>query len=161
MTNRMMPAGMIHCTLAVLTIGFGCAALALADEGSAPSTPGDQGVEERAVPRIGSPGGLFPKTGVAQGFVLQGSQIIAKPGYVLERRPDGSVVARQATGAYRGLSSKFECNCPNTKDGRSQGTCEPSASGDIAVCSKSPGEPCRVDCGWKAGLTSPVPIRPQ
>jgi hypothetical protein len=152
MTNRMMP-GMIHCTLTALMIGLGCASLALADGGPAASTPGDQGVEERAVPQFGTSG----KTGVTQGFVLQDSQIVAKPGYVLERRPDGSVVARQITSGGRGSSYKLDCTCP----GKGGGDCVPSSSGDVAVCSKSASDPCRNECTWAPGLTSPLQLRPQ
>lgn len=79
----------------------------------------------------------------AKGIVIQGNQLKAMPGYVLEKGPNKQMLARPAKG---GLGFGAECGC---RDGT--GMCDMAAQDDVAVCSKAPSAPCSGQCAWKLG----------
>jgi hypothetical protein len=85
-----------------------------------------------------SPGVLAPKV---TGFAVQGNQLKAMTGYVLEKGPNNQVMARRAGGGGLGAISAT-CGCSKA------GSCDASSSGDVAVCSKSAGNPCLGACEW-------------
>lgn len=68
-------------------------------------------------------------------------QVKAKPGFVLERGPANQLMVRRAGGGG-GLGSTANCTCSK------QGNCDWSASGDVAICSKSTNLPCNGSCEW-------------
>jgi len=94
-------------------------------------------VQERAVPRMGGAGVLTPKTGA---LIVQGNQIKAAPGYVLEKGRNNRVAARKAGG---GIESAIDCKCEG-----GTGNCGLSHTDTIAVCSVSPSGPCSGTCKW-------------
>ena len=67
-------------------------------------------------------------------------QLKAKPGFVLERGPTNELMVRRAGGG--GLGSTASCSCSK------EGNCSWSASGDVAICSKSTNLPCNGSCEW-------------
>lgn len=104
---------------------------------------GSEDVKERAVPRTGRPGVVAPKTG---GLIVQGNQLKATPGYVLEKGPNNQVSARRL-GVDGGITK--ECRCTG-----GTGNCGVGTSGPIAVCSISPSGPCNGSCTWEDPIPS-------
>ncbi len=100
-------------------------------------------VKERAVPRMGAAGALVPKTG---GLTVQGNQLKAAPGYVLEKGPNNQVSAKRL-GVDGGITK--ECRCTG-----GTGNCGVATSGPVAVCSISPSGPCNGSCTWEDPLPS-------
>lgn len=100
-------------------------------------------VQERAVPRLGGVGVMTPKTG---GLIVQGNQLKAAPGYVLEKGPNNQVSARRM-GVDGGITK--ECRCTG-----GTGNCGVATSGPIAVCSISPSGPCNGSCTWEDPIPS-------
>ena len=113
-------------------------ASAATGEGSSP--PDD--VQERAVPRMGAPGMPPPQF---EGGVLEGNRLRIKPGYTLERKPDGTAMLRPSGG---GSGFKMSCRCTKT------GGCFMQADSHSAWCSS---DGCKGDCQMRVitGLTSP------
>lgn len=107
-------------------------------EGSNP--PGD--VQERAVPRMAPPGMPVPQF---EGGVLEGNRLRIKPGYTLERKPDGTAMLRPSGG---GNGFKMSCRCTKT------GGCFMQADSHSAWCT---GDTCKGNCQMRVitGLTSP------
>jgi hypothetical protein len=96
-------------------------------------------VQERALPRMTVPGAAVSPN--PQGAMIQGNQLKAAPGYVLEKGPKNQVAARKASGGGLGITK--ECKC----DGGT-GNCGVSSTDTIAVCSVSPSGPCSGTCKW-------------
>lgn len=92
---------------------------------------------------VGAGTALAAESVSAKGLVIQGNQLKAMPGYVLEKGPNKRMLARPARG---GLGFGAECGC---RDGT--GMCDMAAQGDVAVCSKAPSAPCSGQCTWKLG----------
>ena len=78
-----------------------------------------------------------------KGIAIQGNQLKATPGYVLEKGPNKQVLARPARG---GLGFTANCGCSG-----GTGMCDMAAQDDVAVCSKAPSAPCSGQCTWKLG----------
>lgn len=108
------------------------------DEGSNP--PED--VQERAVPRMGVPG--MPAQQF-EGGVLEGNRLRIKPGYTLERHPDGTAMLRPSGG---GNGFKMSCRCTKT------GGCMMQADSHSAWCTP---DGCTGDCQMRVvtGFASP------
>lgn len=112
------------------------------------STPSGEGsnppddVQERAVPRMGAPGMPPPQF---EGGVLEGNRLRIKPGYTLERKPDGTAMLRPSGG---GNGFKMSCRCTKT------GGCFMQADTHSAWCTP---DSCKGDCQMRVitGLTSP------
>jgi hypothetical protein len=112
------------------------------------STPSGEGsnppddVQERAVPRMGAPGMPAPQF---EGGVLEGNRLRIKPGYTLERKPDGTAMLRPSGG---GNGFKMSCRCTKT------GGCFMQADTHSAWCTP---DGCKGDCQMRVitGLTSP------
>ena len=148
MTYSTTYTGIFGLTFLTMAIGFGGTATVWADEPTKPSEGSDQGVRERAVPGMRAPGVvpgaiLAPKP---EGAMIQGNRLTAAPGFVLQKGPNNTVSAKRAGGASS--SSSWSCSCKGTG-----GSCDGSATGDVAVCSKTPGSPCLGECQWKAGIS--------
>jgi hypothetical protein len=84
---------------------------------------------------------------VRQSAIVQGDQLKASPGFVLEVQGDNQVSARRAAGGL-GADGAWTCSC--TGGG---GSCDATSSGDIAVCHKSSSAPCLGTCGWDVNVT--------
>lgn len=84
---------------------------------------------------------LLLKVAPGSGFVAQGSKLVAQPGFHFNMKGSNAVTAMRIGGG--GLGASLECVCI----GR-HGLCDASASDDVAVCSKSPTEPCTGNCRW-------------
>lgn len=100
-------------------------------------------VQERAVPRLGGAAVMTPKRG---GLVVQGNQLKAAPGYVLESGLNNQVTARRL-GVDGGITK--ECRCTG-----GTGNCGVATSGPVAVCSISPSGPCNGSCTWEDPIPS-------
>jgi len=98
-------------------------------------------VQERGMPRMAAPGGATSKT---EGVIVQGNQLKAAPGYVLEPGPKNQVTARRL-GVDGGITK--ECRCTG-----GSGNCGVATSGPVAVCSISPSGPCNGSCTWEDPL---------
>ena len=75
-------------------------------------------------------------------ITVLGNQLKAKPGYILEKGPNNTVVARQIGGAP-GTSVTLQCLCGST------GFCKEDHAKDVAVCYKDALGPCQTKCAWK------------
>jgi hypothetical protein len=116
----------------------------VADASTAPgegSNPPDD-VQERAVPHMTPPGMPAPKF---EGGVLEGNRLRIKPGYTLERKPDGTALLRPSGG---GNGFKMSCRCTKT------GGCFMQADSHSAWCTP---DGCKGDCQMRVitGITSP------
>jgi hypothetical protein len=87
-----------------------------------------------------------------QGVTVQGSQLKAMPGYVLEKRANNEMTARRRAGG--GIEITFTCGCAN---GTGECSGRTSDVGDIAVCSKSANAPCSGQCAWTQRVKVPPP----
>lgn len=139
--------GRVRFVLSAVAIGsliLGSSVAALADDQGSQSSPTDKEVQERAVPRTGTiPGVAVPKAPPkGEGAVVQGNQLKALPGYVLQPGPNNTVSARRAGGGG-GLGLSVECIC----DGGT-GNCSIGTSGPIATCTVQPNGPCNGTCKW-------------
>ena len=76
-----------------------------------------------------------------QGVIMQGNQLKAAPGYVLEKGGGNQMIARQKAGGGRMLT--LDCGC---QDGT--GFCSLEVSGDVAICHRGASNPCSGTCGW-------------
>ena len=125
--------------------------VAAAEKEQAPSGE----VQERAVPRTGAPGSLAPKM---EGLIMEGNQVKAMPGYVLEKGPNNQVTARRAGGGSGGLGiTTVMCVCKSIELG---GTCTTDVIGGEAKCYKGSGN-CSGTCAWRIITTGSKDIRPQ
>jgi len=81
---------------------------------------------------------------------VRGNQLIAMPGYILEKGPGNTVVARRIDGAPS-TNVTAKCECAST------GFCKKDQEGSVAVCYKDPGGPCQTKCEWDKGseISSP------
>ncbi len=112
-------------------------------------------VQERAVPRKGAPGSVAPKM---EGLIMEGNQVKAMPGYVLEKGPNNQVTARRAGGGSGGLGiTTVMCVCKSIELG---GTCTTDVIGGEAKCYKGSGN-CSGTCAWRIITTGSKDIRPQ
>ena len=119
--------------------------LVLVADASTPSgegSPPPDDVQERAVPRMGAPGMPAPQF---EGGILEGNRLRIKPGYKLERQPDGTAMLRPSGG---GNGFKMSCRCTKT------GGCFMQADTHSAWCSA---DTCKGDCQMRVvtGITSP------
>jgi hypothetical protein len=80
------------------------------------------------------------KTTSTSGVSVRGDKATAATGYVLEVNQN-QVTARKAGGGPGGLGAALDCVCKYA-----HGACEPSSSGDQAVCVKTAGSPCGGKC---------------
>ena len=94
-------------------------------------------VQERAVP---------PNL---EGVMVQGNQLRAMPGYVLERGVGNQVVARHKAGG--GQDKTLNCGCRG-----GEGECTIGWSEDQAFCFIRENNPCRGKCEWYYGPPSKV-----
>jgi hypothetical protein len=108
---------------------------------------GSDDIKERAISAPNLPGGLSKEE--LRGVNIRGDQVNALPGYVLERGPGKNQVSARRAGSPGGVGAKLDCVCVGQ-----HGVCDASASGDVAVCTKSPTAPCSGSCTFKAGVTS-------
>jgi hypothetical protein len=111
--------------------------VAAAEKEQAPSG----GVEERAVPRTapGGPGKSVPPK--LEGAVIQGKQLKASPGFVLQKGPKNQVMVRRAGGGPGGLSATHvTCGCLG------EGTCTLEVGSGVAWCEKGPTGTCNGTC---------------
>jgi hypothetical protein len=127
MKTQTTSIGMIRCSVIALAIGFTCSSFVLADEPA--GNPGD--VKERGVP-------LAP-----EGVILQGNQLRAAPGYVLEKGPNKQMTVRPRSGGGRSLT--LDCGCQG-----GTGNCGLDVSGDVAICHRDSVQPCSGTCGWSS-----------
>ena len=112
------------------------------------STPSGEGsnppddVQERGVPRMGVPGAPAPQF---EGGILEGNRLRIKPGYKLERQPDGTAMLRPSGG---GNGFKMSCKCTKT------GGCMMQADTHTAWCTT---DGCTGDCQMRVvtGFASP------
>ncbi|MFO0769142.1 MAG: hypothetical protein U0231_20690, partial [Nitrospiraceae bacterium] len=116
----------------------------VADASAGPSegtNPPDD-VQERAVPRMGAPGMPVPQF---EGGVLEGNRLRIKPGFTLERKPDGTALLRPSGG---GNGFNMSCRCTKT------GGCFMHADSHSAWCSP---DGCKGDCQMRVttGIVSP------
>jgi hypothetical protein len=124
--------------VAVLAVlGFGWPSFIFADESTNPPAPSDQSVQERAVPPI-------------EGVVVQGNQLKAMAGYVLEKGPSNQMTVRRKAGGTH-PDHTLACGC---KDGT--GHCTIGWSDDTAICFSSEQTPCHGKCEWYYGPPSKV-----
>ncbi len=101
--------------------------------------------------------GVSPKI---EGVIVQGDQLRAAPGYVLEKGANNQMMARHKAGG--GPTMSLNCGCV-----QGTGSCHPTVSGgfghggpsDVAVCAKSPNGPCSGQCGWTWAPTKVEPSR--
>lgn len=116
--------------------------LVLVADAAGDGTPPSDDVQERAVPRMGAPGMPVPQF---EGGVLEGNRLRIKPGYILERKPDGTALLRPAGG---GNGFKMSCRCTKT------GGCFMQADTHSAWCSS---DGCTGDCQMRVitGMMSP------
>ena len=87
MTYSTTYTGIFGLTFLTMAIGFGGTATVWADEPTKPLEGTDQGVQERAVPGMRTPGVapgaiLAPKP---EGAMIQGNRLTAAPGFVLQK----------------------------------------------------------------------------
>ena len=94
-------------------------------------------VQERAVPSN------------LEGVIVQGNQLRAMPGYVLERGVGNQVVARHKAGG--GQDKTLNCGCRG-----GEGECTIGWSDDLAFCFIRENNPCRGKCEWYYGPPSKV-----
>lgn len=126
MNNR--STGWFDLSLAVLLLILASSSFAYAAGGSsppeAPPVPGE--VQERGVP--------------SKQVIVQGNQLRAAPGYVLEKGDNNRMVARQKAGGGR---MTLDCGCQG-----GTGSCGMEVSGDVAICHRGAVNPCSGTCGW-------------
>jgi len=78
-----------------------------------------------------------------QGVIIQGNQLKAAPGYVLEKGPNKQMTARPRAGGGRSLT--LDCGCQG-----GTGNCGLDVSGDVAICHRDSVQPCSGTCGWSS-----------
>jgi hypothetical protein len=116
-------------SLVVLLLVLANGSFVYAAGGSSPSeaspVPGE--VQERGVP--------------SKEVIVQGNQLRAAPGYVLEKADKNRMVARQKAGG--GPKLTLDCGCQG-----GTGSCGMEVSGDVAICHRGAVNPCSGTCGW-------------
>lgn len=149
----------------VLALGFGVTISAQAEQPTTSTTKSDQEVQERAVPRMAIPNEQFeqvqpvqPPPRPRQGFVREGNQIVAQPGYVLEPGPNNQVTVRMASGSGggRGQGAIHQCQCVHNNIVVSFETCTTTVIGTSATCQKGSGT-CQSSCLWTSSTTGVSP----
>jgi hypothetical protein len=78
-----------------------------------------------------------------EGVVIQGNQLRAQPGYILQAGPNNQVTARKAGGGPGGLGASASCGCD-----AGQGTCTLTVTGGTATCWKDSGNTCNGYCNF-------------
>ncbi|MCA9420876.1 MAG: hypothetical protein KC587_13635 [Nitrospira sp.] len=148
-----------------LVLGLGQTISVQAEEPTTSSTQPDQGVQERAVPRMMNPDAQFeqmqPPPRMRQGFVRQGNNIVARPGYVLEPGPNNQVTVRMASGggsAGGGQGATHQCSCVHKDIVIKFETCTTTVIGTKATCEKGTGD-CQGTCQWTSSTTGFSPER--
>jgi len=109
----------------------------------APSGP-SQIIEGVTVPQKVAPSG---RSQIIEGVTVRRNKATAQPGYILEKGPNNTVVARRIGGSPS-TSVSLDCKCGST------GFCKTDSDADIAVCFKNPGVPCQTACNWANPLSS-------
>ena len=84
-----------------------------------------------------------------QGATVQGAQLNAAPGYVLERGANNQVRSRPRTS---GIDLDFSCGCTG-----GTGECGVELSGDVAICHRASVSPCSGTCAWDTAKTKVAP----
>ena len=116
--------------------------VAAAEKEQAPSG----GVEERAVPRTGPGKSVPPKL---EGTVIQGKELKALPGFVLQKGPKNQVMARRAGGGPGGLfATNVTCECMG------EGTCRLIVTSSSAFCEKGAEGTCNGGCEFVTTTTA-------
>ena len=161
-TNHLATFGL---TALVLALGVGATVSVQAEEPTTSSAQPDQGVQDRAVPRIMNPDAQFeqmqpieplqPPTRTQQGFIRQGNNIVAQPGYVLEPGSNNQVTVRMASGGGsaggQGATS-LSCRCTGADGIIPDKTCTTTISGSGANCVVGQGT-CDAQCNWTTIIT--------
>lgn len=134
-------AGFLQRDLALVSIGaiamvalvIGGVSLAYAEDKHSPAQqpPASADVQER---------GVTPGT---EGVIVQGNQLRAAPGYVLEKGSNKQMTARPRSGGGRSLT--LDCGCQG-----GTGNCGIDSSGDVAICHRDSVQPCSGTCGWSS-----------
>jgi hypothetical protein len=141
-----------------LALGFGTTVQVQAGESSPSSAEPDQGVQDRAVPRMKIPNEQFeqmqPPPRMRQGFVRQGNHIVAQPGYLLEPGPNNQVTVRMASGggSAGGQGATHQCSCVHNDMVVKFETCTTTVIGNKATCEKGSGD-CQSTCQWTSSTT--------
>jgi len=91
-----------------------------------------------------------------KGLVIQGNRLKVAPGYVLKKVSNNQVRARPAGGSSGLEDNLASCACQG-----GTGDCDMSMSGDVAICSRSPGSPCSGSCGWTAKGVRSMKVTPR
>lgn len=161
-TNHLATFGL---TALVLALGVGATVSVQAEEPTSSSAQPDQGVQDRAVPRMKIPNEQFeqmqPPPRIRQGFVRQGNNIVAQPGYVLEPGPNNQVTVRMANGdgsAGGGQGATHQCSCVHNDVAVKFETCTTTVIGTKATCQKGTGD-CQDTCQWISTTTGVSPTR--
>jgi hypothetical protein len=140
-----------------LALGLGVTISVQAEEPTPSSAQPDQEIQDRAVPRMMNPDAQFeqvqPPPRMRQGFVRQGNNIVAQPGYVLEPGPNNQVTVRMASGggSAGGQGATHQCTCVH-KDIVVPETCTTTVIGTTATCEKGSGN-CQDTCQWTSSTT--------
>lgn len=113
-------------SLAVLLLVLASGSFAFAAGEPPPAPSGSGEVQERGVP--------------SKEVIVQGNQLRAAPGYVLEKADNNRMVARQKAGGGR---MTLDCGCQG-----GTGSCGMEVSGDVAICHRGAVNPCSGTCGW-------------
>ena len=116
--------------------------VAAAEKEQAPSG----GVEERAVPRTApeGPGKSVPPK--LEGAVIQGKQLKALPGFVLQKGPKNQVMARRGAGGL--FATNVTCECMG------EGTCRLIVTSGAAFCDKGTEGTCNGGCEFVTTTTA-------
>lgn len=147
-----------------LALGLGQTISVQAEEPTTSTAQPDQGVQERAVPRMMNPDAQFeplqPPPRTRQGFVRQGNNIVAQPGYVLEPGPNNQVTVRMASGggSAGGQGVTHQCSCVHNNIVVAFETCTTTVIGTSATCEKGSGT-CQSTCMWTSSSTGFSPER--
>jgi hypothetical protein len=134
MSSKLQMGGVLTIALLGLMFSFGPSWVS-ADE---PKKEGASDVQER---------GVLPG---AEGVIIQGNQLRAAPGYVLEKGGTNQVMVRKKAGTDHPDHS-LTCGCQG-----GAGHCSVGWSGDHALCFSSENQPCQGKCEWRSGTPSKV-----
>jgi hypothetical protein len=122
---RAIVKGFVFWTLG-LAVLFGSPAVSLAEPPAAPR------------PQVA----LTQPPARMEGVVIQGNQIKALPGYVLQRGPNNSVTAMRSGGGSGAGETTLSCDCT------AAGTCTVHTTGGFASCAKRAGDTCSGSCDF-------------
>ena len=84
-----------------------------------------------------------------QGFIVQGDQLRAAPGYLLEKGANNQMTAKRKAGGAVTNETVMTCGCTS-----GTGMCMVVSKDDVAICSKYPQGPCNGKCEWSSGPPS-------